>query len=129
MDEIARSVDLSIALMRWSGVTLAIITASYFFLYKKRSREQVLSLKKVITLALISGIINAGVNITFGKVVFFITPIALGIVVLLWLLKKFPLTWGGKHILTFCSVFFISSFVTFFGVGTLFFHLAVEGKV
>lgn len=32
MDEIARSVDLSIALMRWSGMTLAIITACDLFL-------------------------------------------------------------------------------------------------
>lgn len=129
MENITQSVNLSMTILKWTGGFLAIITILYFMLHKNMNDHQVHSWKKIIKLAIGAGIINAGINIVFGKTILFITPIILGIVLLFWVFKKLPLAWQGKHILVFCSIFVISSIVTFLGTGLIFFHLAIEGKI
>lgn len=128
MNEIIQSVDSSMSLMKLIGAALVLAALLCLFIFRNQNKDLELSWKEVVSLALFIGIINAGVSIVFGKAVFMITPIMLATVLLLWFLKKFPLSWKKMHILVFCSIFVTSSVVTFLGIGTLFFQLAVEGK-
>lgn len=129
IDEIAQSVDLSMDLLKLSGVILAAAAVTFLFIIGRRDKNQKMSWKKISALGLGFGIINAGVNLTFGKTVYFLTPLILGIIAVAWLFKRFPSSWQLKHVLTFSSVFLTSSMIVFLGVGTIFFHLAVEGKI
>lgn len=129
IDEIVQSVDLSMILLKFSGIILVAVAVAFLFFIKRRGQNQKLSWKKIFVLGLGFGVVNAGVNLTFGKIVYFLTPLILGVIAVVWLFKRFPSSWQLKHVLTFSSVFLTSSMIGILGVGTIFFHLAVEGKI
>ncbi len=86
------------------------------------------SCKRVATLSLILGLLDAGLALTFGKAAFVVTPIIVISFFGLWIVSQNPL-WKFKHLLFFVSSFVICSTTFFYGVAGLFFHLAVEGKL
>lgn len=129
MNEIIQSTNLSITLLKLSGGALAFFVITYFFRAYKRNKSLEAYWPKVVKTSILLGMVNAGIVIIFGQSSYIMTPFFLGISFILWLTNKFPSTWTLKYFVTFCFGFILSSVVTFFSVATLFFHLAVTGKI
>jgi hypothetical protein len=74
------------------------------------------------------GLLNAGLVIFLGKLGFFITPIFLITIIVLFYIDKFP-HYRPKHLLGLSIAFILSSVTFFIGIVGAFFHLAIEGKI
>ncbi len=125
MEQVYHQVTLSVILLKCVGGILFLLGAAY--LLKKRP-QYLPTWRMVLSFGSMFGLLNAGLVIVLGKLVYFMTPIFLIAIIALFYFDRFP-QYRLKHLLGILIVFILSSVTFFIGIAGTFFHLAVEGKI